>query len=370
MPTPAKNKQTATHAARIEKGGLSGKEERKYLRAGLILAVLACIAAWLALLPLVQTLFRASKPTLQTTSVAFVLTTQPTLPVTFTSPISLSPFPTQSNTPVPSYTPIAILPNTAVPTLKPTDKTIPTSAPSISETPAPIQGYTLPLSEPSDIVYDNASLWAVFADKLVKLEPVEGKNRFQAVEQIEFPVIRSLDWDIARNQYWAVSAVCDLLYAQDCFEEIELINRDGTVTATFTVSQTLDSSPVHLAWDGEYLWLTSLYIPNSQNANLYKLHASVGTKELKQIDSFGLPLQWGGENLHGLVWDGIALWILDGYILKKLDSSGQQVCEITLPATLDINWWEYQGITWDGQFLWVVHAGTNTVYRVDPKMCN
>lgn len=369
MPTPAKNKQTATHAARIDKGGLSGKEERKYLRAGLILAVLACIAAWLAL-PQVQNLFSASKPTLPTTPVAFVLTTQPTQLITFTSPITPSPFSTKSNTPVSSYTPTVILPNTAAPTLQPTDKTMPTSAPSISEAPAPIQGYTLPFSEPSDIVYDNASLWAVFADKLVKLEPVGGENRFQAVEQIEFPIIRSLDWDIARNQYWAVSALCDLPYEEDCFEEIELINRDGTVTATFTVSQTLDSSPVHLAWDGEYLWLTSLYIPNNQNANLYKLQVSVGTNELKQIDSFGLPLQWGGENLHGLVWDGTALWVLDGYILKKLDSSGQQVCEITLLATLDINWWGYQGITWDGQFLWVVHAGTNTAYRVDPKMCN
>ena len=236
--------------------------------------------------------------------------------------------------------------------------------------PSPIQGYGLPFIEPKDVVSNAEGLWVLFRSRLVKLEVVEGENRLRAVEQIDFPNIRSLDWDIARNQYWAVSAVCDLPYEEDCFEEIELINRDGTVTATFTVSQTFDSSPIHLAWDGEYLWLTSLYTPDGVNTNLYKLQASVGTNELKQIDSFGLSLQWGVENLHGLAWDGTALWILDGYSLIKLDSSAQQVCKITLPATLDINWWEYQGITWDGQFLWVVHAGTNTVYRVDPKMCN
>jgi hypothetical protein len=253
-------------------------------------------------------------------------------------------------------------PKQATKTLTPTQPTkTPTPSPKPQGTPAPIQRYRLPFSEPQDVVSNAEGLWVLFASRLVKLELVEGENRFRAVEQIEFPGVQSLDWDIARGQYWAI---CGSPYVyEDCQEEIELINQDGNVTATFTTSQTFDGSPTHLAWDGEYLWLTSL------NGTLYKLQPTLGTKELKLVDSFGLSLQWGGKGLYGLAWDGTALWLLDGDILTKLDSSAQPVCRITMPSTMDTLWWQYLGITWDGQFLWVIHTGTNNVYRVDPALC-
>jgi len=231
----------------------------------------------------------------------------------------------------------------------------PTPAPETPGTPGPLQRYGLPFSKPQDIVSTRDGLWVLYEARLVKLELVEEDKRFRAEKQIEFPAIQSLDWDSSTGQYWAICG------SYSCQGEIERIDQDGNLAATFTTPQTLDGNPIQIAWDGEYVWLTT------QNGNLYKLQASPGTNELKLVDSFGLSLHWSGE-LHGLAWDGTAFWVLDGDYLVKLDRSAQPVCEIQFPGT-GISWWEYLGITWDGHFLWVTHTGTSTIYRVDPALC-
>jgi hypothetical protein len=263
-------------------------------------------------------------------------------------PTPTKPLSSKTPIPIPSFTP-------GKADNSPPIKT-PTPAPETPGTPSPLQRYGLPFSKPEDIVSTSDGLWVLYGSRLVKLELVEEDKRFRAEKQIEFPEIKSLDWDSTTGQYWAICG------PESCQGEIELIDQDGNLAATFTTPQTLEGNPIQIAWDGEYVWLTT------QNGNLYKLQASPGTNELKLVDSFGLSLHWGLE-LHGLAWDGTAFWILDGDYLVKLDRSAQPVCEIQFPGTSGISWWEYLGITWDGHFLWVTHTGTSTIYRVDPALC-
>jgi serine/threonine protein kinase len=67
----------------------------------------------------------------------------------------------------------------------------------------------------------------------------------------EARIIASLAWDDAARQlfFWTVRGSPHIVY-----DEIQLVDRSGAVTATYTVPQTVEY-PQQVAWDGLYLWV-------------------------------------------------------------------------------------------------------------------
>ena len=147
-------------------------------------------------------------------------------------------------------------------------------------------------------------------------------------------------------------------------EHIDLVDRAGNTAATFTVPQTFVGAPVHVAWDGENLWVTS------DAVSLFKLQPPGEGGELEVIDSYAQPLGIFNSASSGLTWDGSHLWLLVDNVLVKLDQAAQPVCKIdSLPNDHQRLWWRWRGVAWDGQFLWVANAQANQAYRVDPAAC-
>ena len=223
-----------------------------------------------------------------------------------------------------------------------------------------VQEYTLPLTEPRDIVYDGSALHVLFESRLVKLELVEGEGRFRAVEHQDFPWANSLAWDASRSAYWAVGGA-----PWSVREEIDLIDQGDNRTATFTVPQTFVGFPRFIVWDGESLLVTSSEGP------LYKLQPVGDSGELREIDSYAPGIdRYGIDEASGLTWDGDHLWLLVGDVVSKLNQAAQPICEIGLPFGLpQPSWWGWRGLAWDGQFLWAAHQETSRVYRIDPNAC-
>jgi len=285
--------------------------------------------------------------------------------------------PTPTNTPTlvpPTATPTGITPpgpapvSTATPTATPTatlSAVPPTGTPIVSPaprvTPMPVQEYALPLTEPFDLVHDGSDLYALFQYRLVKLELLEAEGRFRAAEQQpDFSPANSLAWDVSRGEYWAVRGAPWWVG-----EEIDLIDRSGNRTATFTVPQTFVGYPRFIAWDGECLWVTSNEGP------LYKVQPAGASGELRVIDSYAPSTgRFPNREATGLTWDGNHLWLLVDDILSRLNEVAQPICKIELSSGYpQPSWGGWLGLAWDGQFLWVAHEGANKVYRVDPAAC-
>lgn len=255
---------------------------------------------------------------------------------------------------------------TPVSTLPPsTPMQEPSSTPPQPEsTPMAVQAYALPLNEPWDITYDGSELWVLFDRLLVRLELVEAEGRFRAAQQQDFPIVKGLTWDASRGEYWTVRGV---QWAQDKY--IDLVDRAGNTAATFTVPQAFAGAPVHVAWDGENLWVTSRVTSSGGSGALYKLQPLGEGGALGVIDSYAQPIgRFPNREASGMTWDGSQLWLLVDDFLVKLNQAAQPVCRIEL-SDPDASWWGWQGVAWDGQFLWVTHEEASRAYRVDPAAC-
>ena len=70
----------------------------------------------------------------------------------------------------------------------------------------------------------------------------------------------------------------------------------------------------------------------------------------------------GGSSLLGIASDNSHLWAIDiaNDVVMKLDFTGQVVDSIPAPGTSP------QGITWDGEMLWVSDSESETIDQIDP----
>jgi hypothetical protein len=244
----------------------------------------------------------------------------------------------------------------AAATSAPVSATPPTETPVSQSMPMPAQGYALPLADPWTIVYDGLGLWAVYQGQLVRLELVEAEERFRAAGQLGFPHVISLAWDESRGLYWAVQGTpwsCDS-------EPFARVGRAGGVIDIFAAPRMFSGYPGYVAWDGEYLWVTS-------EGGLFKLQPVGDSNELEVVDSYTY------EEASGLAWDGDNLWLLVGHVLNKLDRATRPTCQIDISALptqqlpgAGVVSGDWRGLAWDGQFLWIV---SNELYRIDPAAC-
>ncbi|MBC7232200.1 MAG: TIR domain-containing protein [Chloroflexi bacterium] len=257
---------------------------------------------------------------------------------TFTPVATVTAGPTRAFTRIPTLTVMPI----AAP--------IYTATPVGMATPEAIKAYRLPLNDPVRVIYDGSALCVRFVSGQVRLELVEEESRFRISEQECLWPPGELAWDESRKQFWALDD-----------QGISLKDQTGATTTLFEMPKDFLGSPTNIAWDGQYLWVTS-----SEGA-IYKL-GPMGN-EIKTLDSYAMDFGiFPSSRASGLVWDGTHLWVLVDNHLTKVNQAMQGVCRIDLPSAPV--WWAWKGLAWDGRFLWVIHNETNKLYRVDPQICH
>ncbi len=236
------------------------------------------------------------------------------------------------------------------PSLPRTSTPIGTPTPGAVTTPEPVKLYSLPLNNPSGVVYDGSALCVQFASRLARLELIEAEARFRLSSQdCGVPGLGG-GWDASGNQFWSLIQGA-----------IALRDRTGAITVTLSVTKEFVGTPTNLAWDGAYLWATS-----SEGA-LYKLQAS-GSNVLQVVDSFAPVLgQFPTSRASGLAWDGKSLWAQADTHVSRLDGVGRITCR--LYAQGGGSWWSWRGLAWDGRFLWTAHTEANVLARLDPAGC-
>jgi len=128
----------------------------------------------------------------------------------------------------------------------------------------------------------------------------------------------------------------------------------GTVIKTFDAPGAMVEG---LAWDGTHLWAMENGNGPNQPSALYKLDPEDGSV----IDSFDDPY---GVWLHGITYDGQYLWMVDfseNLIYKVNPATGDVVHTINTPGIGSI------GLTWDGNHLWTDDIETEKLYCLDPN---
>lgn len=113
-------------------------------------------------------------------------------------------------------------------------------------------------------------------------------------------------------------------------------------------------NPRGLAFTGSCLW-------NADATSSYKIYClnPANGSIIKQCPSPDYPA--------GITWDGQYLWIVgyNNHRIYKVDPDSCQVIHwILTPASSP------QGLAWDGSYLWHVDTGTDTLYRLDPQTGN
>ncbi|HLE52510.1 MAG TPA: toll/interleukin-1 receptor domain-containing protein [Anaerolineales bacterium] len=283
------------------------------------------------------------------------------LPISASSTMFVA-LPDRSPIPMPTITYSAAAPRKLINTPTPLQTMASTliTLPADALTGLPIQGYGLPYPEPFDVVYDSI-LRVLFDDRLVSLNLVEAEGRFRALEQQDsFNDYNSLFWDDTRDLYWAVLGSPWMVS-----DEIDLVDRSGLTVVAFIIPEASCNDPKFVAWDGEYLWVTSAGV------TLCRFRPLADMSELSLVDTYAPSLgKFPNTEPSGLTWDGEYLWVLVDDILNKLDRTGQRICKIEMAsANPQPTWYGWKGVAWDGQYLWVAHSEQNELYRVDSNLC-
>jgi DNA-binding beta-propeller fold protein YncE len=106
-----------------------------------------------------------------------------------------------------------------------------------------------------------------------------------------------------------------------------------------------------LAWDGQYIWSANL------DGNIYKIDPETGNI-IKEYNTSFFSQPWG------MTFDGENLWIVD-FAQKKLFkfdiNTGQILSSFPTP---DPNG-GCKGITWDGNYLYVLGWTSSVIYKID-----
>jgi len=128
----------------------------------------------------------------------------------------------------------------------------------------------------------------------------------------------------------------------------------GQVLRQLSLSSSI-RSPVGLAFDGNVLWVTDLWLP----AKLWKLDAASGTVLL------GTETRVATLNPWGLDWDGQNLWLADydDKAIFAVDADVTRVLKRTQAAA--VSGIQPDGVVFGGGSLWVVDADQRRVTQFD-----
>ena len=105
-----------------------------------------------------------------------------------------------------------------------------------------------------------------------------------------------------------------------------------------------------LAWDRTYLWIV-----DGEAGELWKtIIAGKRFKKEEIVRDEATPIE-------GVTWDGESLWVCSPALNRIINidpASGQLIASFAGPGTRPIR------LSWDGEALWVADAGTGKIYRV------
>ncbi len=117
-------------------------------------------------------------------------------------------------------------------------------------------------------------------------------------------------------------------------------------------------SPGSPAWGGNAMWLLDF-----ENRHITKMDPEKG----KAIDSLTISI----EKPRAFVWADKELWVLDQMSMMIYDinpKNGKTIRSIKAPTPEGEGEWSYEGLAWDGRYLWVAYfAGFSSKFvRVNP----
>lgn len=138
----------------------------------------------------------------------------------------------------------------------------------------------------------------------------------------------------------------------DCLYEMDPIS--GEVFSSFDAPGGDDGQPIGLGWDGEWLWLADSRSP----------------EKIWQLDTEGnvhgqYPAP--GSSPYGLAWADGFIWVSENNmsgvaVIYKIDAAtGDIVGQFNCPG----NGGSPNGITHDGEYLWIAVNTNDTIYQVD-----
>ncbi len=138
----------------------------------------------------------------------------------------------------------------------------------------------------------------------------------------------------------------------DCFYKKDPVT--GDVRAVFAAPGGSEGQPIGLGWDGEWLWLADSRSP----------------EKIWQIDTLGVAqgqIPAPGASPYGLAWAMGFIWVSDNNmagtaLIYKLDPATGQVLD-SFPCPDGGG--SPNGITHDGENLWIVVNTNDTIYQVD-----
>ena len=114
------------------------------------------------------------------------------------------------------------------------------------------------------------------------------------------------------------------------------------------------TQPSGLAWDGNYLWLSSYM----KNGGIYQINSWDGT-----VQKFCTPPVAQFAGYGGLAFDGSFLWVADAYGggIYKLDT-----LDCSILASIPSPDKYPSDLAWDGTYLWVCGYPSNMIYKIEP----
>lgn len=143
---------------------------------------------------------------------------------------------------------------------------------------------------------------------------------------------------------WSSDIIEDTMYKLDPVT--------GNVLNSFPVNYTVSG----IAWDGVNLLTVRSGASVATADTILKWDPDTGALSGFTLTNFDRP--------QGITWDGQYLWVNDfkDGILKRIDpDNGQLVHSIPAPGNRSI------GLAWDGHYLWSDDFGTHLLYQIEPE---
>ncbi|MCW4048797.1 MAG: YncE family protein [Candidatus Bathyarchaeota archaeon] len=199
--------------------------------------------------------------------------------------------------------------------------------------------YTSPVSKPTGLAIDGASLWVSSANEGAVL----------MIESSTGMPLRSLDLDI--DDPWGMTWDGEYLWVTD-FDTRYIYRIDTETNEIVSRVKVPGISPTGLAWDGKNLVLCDF----DAHAVFYLDPVSGAV-----VRQFSMPSP--GYNPSGVAWDGENIWVADisaSYVFKLNPLNGSVISYYYSSGYYPSD------LAWDNGSLWSLDYSTSMIYKTEP----
>jgi streptogramin lyase len=210
-----------------------------------------------------------------------------------------------------------------------------------------IHSIPCPGQNPADLAWVDGELYSVIFSPaeqrgIYRLDPQTG----DVLGMVPYAGVMPQGLTYDGYNLWQVCLTGDCVYKMDPVT--------GEVRAVFPAPGGSEGQPIGLGWDGEWLWLADSHAP----------------EKIWQIDTLGVAqgeIPAPGASPYGLAWAEGFIWVSDNnmsgvaYIYKLDPATGEILDSFPCPD----GGGSPNGITHDGEYLWIAVNTTDTIYQVD-----